>query len=233
MAAGHPDTPASRGVAAVCVTRLLGCAEPPRSMLLVVPLALEERLAATILNRLEAHRVSEAEGGRPADRSTVGLVSRLAGGERFAVDELLGSALRWEVHTPARPTARFVSRCCFARGGLLDSILSWSCLHDLAAKASKESDESLTETCACDCSRPFASRSPSRRACWRAQSTGSLGLSPYEAAADAGALPLKGRRGDPSSSGGPVLESLEERCDPPLARARLRRTSSRPPNPIT
>lgn len=148
MAAGHPDTPASRGVAAVCVTRLLGCAEPPRSMLLVVPLALEERLAATILNRLEAHRVSEAEGGRPADRSTVGLVSRLAGGERFAVDELLGSALRWEVHTPARPTARFVSRCCFARGGLLDSILSWSCLHDLAAKASKESDESLTETCA-------------------------------------------------------------------------------------
>ena len=86
-------------------------------MLLVVPLALEERLAATILNRLEAHRVSEAEGGRPADRSTVGLVSRLAGGERFAVDELLGSALRWEVR--ARRLASPYGAAPLVKGSLI------------------------------------------------------------------------------------------------------------------
>ena len=59
---------------------------------------LAERLASCLLNRLAAHFLSEPDPKRKQDRSILGLISRVAGGESaFELGDLIIPAIRAEV----------------------------------------------------------------------------------------------------------------------------------------
>ena len=77
------------------------------STLLTLPLPLAERLTSCLLNRLASNHLSETDPSRKADRSVLGLISRVAGGsdsEIFTLGDLLGSAIRCEVSVIAAVT---------------------------------------------------------------------------------------------------------------------------------
>ena len=66
--------------------------------MLVVPLPVAERLVASVLNRFAANMVCETDSSRKLDRSVLGMVSRLAGGETlFGIGDLLCAGVRAEV----------------------------------------------------------------------------------------------------------------------------------------